>query len=124
MFDNFSVFLAVLAIAFAPMCGIQIVDWYLLRQQRYDIEAIYDATPRSTYWFCGGVNPVAAVSFALGVITYLYLLDPVTYVSRSPFEYMTASIPTVLVAAVAYYLGTRVFYTRAGRFGYRSSLHI
>ena len=38
---------------------------------------------------------------------------------------MTPAVLTlVLVAAVAYYLGTRVFYTRAGRFGYRSSLHI
>lgn len=118
VFDNFSVFLAFLAIAFAPMCGIQIVDWFLLRKQSYDVAAIYDATPRSTYWFTGGINPVAFGSFALGVVTYLYLLDPVSYVFRSPFEYMTASIPTVIVSAVAYWIGSRVFYVRSGRFGY------
>lgn len=120
VFDNFSVFLAFLAVAFAPMCGIQIVDYFLLRKQHYDIESIYDPSPRSTYWFVGGVNPVAIVSFALGVVTYLYLLDPVSYIFRSPFEYFTASIPTLIVTALAYYLGTLALYTRRGRFGYRS----
>ncbi len=52
------------------------------------------------------------------MVTYLYLLDPVSYVFRSPFEYMTASIPTVIVSAVAYWIGSRVFYVRSGRFGY------
>jgi nucleobase:cation symporter-1, NCS1 family len=118
VFEEFSVFLAFLGIAFAPIAGIQIVDFLVLRRQHYDIHSIYLTDPRSKYWYWGGVNWVGMVAFAAGVATYLYLLDPVTYVARDPFQYTTASIPTVFVAGLVYWLGTKLFLIPTGRGGY------
>ncbi len=114
----FSLFLAFLGVAFAPICGIQIADWFLLRRQRYDVRSLYVLGRSSKYYFTGGFNIVGFVSFAAGIVTYIYLLDPVTYVYRTPFQYLTASFPSAFVAALAYTIGTLVFLRPRGAGGY------
>ena len=118
VFDNFGTFLAFLGIAFAPICGIQIMDYFFLRRQRYDVRSLFEHTASSHYHYWGGVNLVALAAFAAGVITYLYLLDPVTYTSRAPFQYTTATIPTVIVSGLVYWLGTRFILRPLGKGGY------
>lgn len=118
VFDNFSIFLAFLGIAFAPMCGMQIVDYFFLRRQHYDVGALFSAKSSATYYYWGGINLVGMVAFVAGVATYLYLLDPVTYVSRAPFQFTTASIPTILVAGLIYWLGTKFILIPQNKGGY------
>lgn len=118
VFVHFGTFLAFLGLAFGPMCGIQVVDYFMLRKQVYDPASIYFRKPGSLYHYWGGINPVGLVAFAAGVLTYLYLLDPVTYISRPPFGYTTATIPTVLVSAAVYWIGARCILQPLGRGGY------
>ena len=40
-FAKFGNFLALIGVAFAPLCGIQIVDYFVLRRRRINIRAIY-----------------------------------------------------------------------------------
>jgi NCS1 family nucleobase:cation symporter-1 len=56
---------------------------------------------------------------AAGFATYLYLLDPVTYASHWPYEYLTASLPTALVGGVVYLIATLLFVRPAGKGDYR-----
>jgi NCS1 family nucleobase:cation symporter-1 len=119
VFDRFGTFLAFLGVCFGPVCGIQIADYFGLRRQRLDAHALYDRTSAGAYHYWGGINPVGLVAFAAGVATYLYLLDPVTYVSRAPFQYLTASIPSITVAGLVYYLGARLVLIPSGRGGYQ-----
>jgi NCS1 family nucleobase:cation symporter-1 len=121
VFDNFSIFLAFLGIAFAPICGLQIVDYFFLRRQTYDVGSLYNKRRSSLYYYWGGINPVGFLAFVAGVATYLYLLDPVTYISRAPFQFMTASIPTIVVSGVVYWVGTRMFLLPRRKGGYGSS---
>jgi NCS1 family nucleobase:cation symporter-1 len=114
----FAVFLAFLGVAFAPICGIQIADWFLLRKQRYDVRSLYVMDKSSKYFYVGGFNLVGFASLAAGVAAYIYLLDPITYVYRTPFEYVTASLPSALVSAVVYTLGTLIFLAPRGIGGY------
>ena len=44
-FAKFGNFLALIGVAFAPLCGIQIVDYFVLRRRRIDIRAIYTDQP-------------------------------------------------------------------------------
>ncbi|MGY1664104.1 purine-cytosine permease family protein [Geodermatophilus sp. SYSU D00705] len=118
VFDHFGTFLSFLGVAFGPMCGIQIADYFLLRRQRLDAHALYDRTPAGAYHYWGGVNPVGLVAFAAGVVAYLYLLDPVTYEAREPFSFLTASVPAVLVSGLVYWVGARLVLVPAGRGGY------
>lgn len=117
-FNNFGTFLAFIGVTFGPMCAIQIVDYLVLRRQRLDVYALYDRRPGSTYWFWGGVNWVAIVAMAVGVVVYIYLLDPLTYVSRSPYEYITASLPTILVSGLTYLVLSLAVTRMSGKGGY------
>lgn len=114
----FSIFVAFLGVAFAPICGIQIVDWFILRKQRYDVRSLYLMNETSLYYYNRGFNPVGWISFALGMGVYMYLLDPITYVYREPFQFMTASFPAAIVAGTAYLVGVKLWIQPSGLGGY------
>ena len=117
-FDNFGTFLAYIGVFFAPLVGIQIVDYFVLRRQRISLRAIYDRSPGAPYSYWGGINPAAVLAMAAGVGTYLYLLNPQSYAIREPFSYIGASLPAAVVAALVHVLLTMLFIKRAGRGGY------
>jgi nucleobase:cation symporter-1, NCS1 family len=107
-FNNFSNFLAFVGVMFAPLCGIQIVDYYLLRRQQLDIRSIYDSSPTSAYYYWAGFNPAALVAMAAGFGVYVYLLNPVSYASNSPYQFLTASLPTLVVGGLVYWGMTKL----------------
>jgi len=117
-FNSFGSFLAFIGVFFAPLVAIQITDYFLLRRQRVSIRALYDPSPDSAYGFWGGFNPAAIAAMVAGFFTYIYLLDPLTYVSNSPYEYLTASLPTAVVGGVVYYLVTKLVVQPSKRGGY------
>ena len=51
--------LDVLAACIGPLFGILLVDYYLLRKGRIDVDALFDDSPQGAYWYSGGVNWVA-----------------------------------------------------------------
>ncbi|WP_066452587.1 cytosine permease [Castellaniella caeni] len=119
-FDNFGTFLAFVGVSFAPMCGIQIADYYCLRRHRggVDVKAMFITGPGTRYHFWGGINPAGFLGIAAGFVAYLYLLDPLTYASHFPYQYVSASFPSALVAGLVYLLITRYFVLPSGRGGY------
>jgi NCS1 family nucleobase:cation symporter-1 len=120
-FANFGTFLAFIGVFFAPMCAIQIVDYLILRQQRINIRAVYVGGPGTDYHYWGGINPAAILAMAAGFVTYLYLLNPVSYASRPPYDWLTASLPTAVISGVVYWLVTVLVVRRAGLGGYGRS---
>ncbi len=117
-FSNFGTFLAFIGVFFAPLCAIQIVDFFLLRGQRINIRGVYLQGPDTPYAYWGGFNPAAVLGMAAGFATYLYLLNPVSYASHSPYEYLTASLPTALAGGLVYYLVTVLVVKPAGKGDY------
>jgi NCS1 family nucleobase:cation symporter-1 len=117
-FDHFGTFLAYIGVFFAPLVGIQIIDYFLLRRQRISLRAIYDKSSDAPYAYWGGFNPAAVLAMAAGVATYLYLLNPQSYAIHEPFSFVGASLPSAVVAAVVHGLLTVVFVRRAGKGGY------
>lgn len=108
-FDNSGTFFAFLGVVFAPVCGIQIVDYFLLRNQTLNTRALYETHSGSSYYFLGGVNPAAFIAVIAGFFTYTSLLNPVTYVSSGLFKYVSASIPALVVSAAVYYIISKLF---------------
>jgi nucleobase:cation symporter-1, NCS1 family len=117
-FDNFGTFLAFIGVFFAPLCAIQIVDFFFLRGQRIDIRGIYQQGDGTPYQYWGGFNPAAILGMAAGCATYLYLLNPVSYASHWPYELLTASLPTAVVGGLVYLLVTVLVVRPAGKGGY------
>lgn len=117
-FNNFGTFLAFIGVTFAPLVAIQIVDYFLLRNQRLDIRALYDDSPSSSYAYWAGFNPAALAAMVAGFFTYIYLLNPLTYESNFPYEYMTAALPTAVVGGVVYLIVTKLVVQPAKLGGY------
>ncbi|MDM8347168.1 cytosine permease [Pseudochrobactrum sp. sp1633] len=117
-FNNFGTFLALIAVTFAPLCGIQIADYFILRKGKVSITAIYDRSPKNEYRYWSGFNPAAILAMVVGVGTYLSLLNPLTYTSSSLYQYTTASLPSALAAGIAFVMLTKLFVQPAKRGGY------
>lgn len=118
VYDNYGRFVSWTAVVVAPLCGIQIVDFFVLRRQRISLRDSYDFSPQSAYRFWGGFNIASLASLAMGALTYALLLNPVSYVSAGMFRYTGASIPAFCVAALMHYLLTRFVVIPRGMGGY------
>ncbi len=119
-FTHFDTFLAYIGVFFAPIVGIQIVDFFVLRRQQISIRGIYDPSRSGPYAYWLGLNPAAVLAMAAGVATYLYLLNPQTYTIREPFTWFGASIPAALVAAAVHVAVTVLLVRPSGRGGYQA----
>ncbi len=117
-FSGFGAFLAFIGVGFAPLCGIQIADYYVLRRRRIDIRAVYDRGDAGAYAFWRGFNPAALLALAVGCGVYIWLLNPLTYASHGPYRFLTASLPSAAVAGLLYVLMTRLVVIPGGRGGY------
>lgn len=122
---NIVTFMYLLGVVFAPVVGIQIVDYYVFRKQKLDVRALYDDTPTGLYRFWGGVNWVALLATAFGMFVYWILLDPVTYENRliigdlNVFKYISASIPAIVLSGALYALLTKLVVIPMKKGGYR-----
>jgi nucleobase:cation symporter-1, NCS1 family len=117
-FDHFGTFLAYLGVLFAPLVGIQIVDYLVLRHQRISVRGIYESGRNAPYGYWSGLNPAALSAMAAGMTTYLYLLDPHSYAVHEPFSWVGASLPTATVSAAVYVVVTQLLVRPAGLGGY------
>jgi nucleobase:cation symporter-1, NCS1 family len=107
-FAKFGTFLAFLGVGFAPLCGIQIADYFVWRRRSVSLRGIYQRDAAGPYAYLYGFNPAALIALALGCAVYMALLNPLTFASRGPYEFLTASLPAALCAGVAYLVGSRV----------------
>ncbi|WP_158553394.1 cytosine permease [Peribacillus saganii] len=118
-FDNFGTFLTLSGVLFAPLIGIQIVDYHLFRNRRLDVKELYNPSLNSSYTFLRGWNPAGILGMVVGFFTYLYLLDPITYESNAPYQYVTATLPTMFIGAFVYWTVTKWIVIPRGWGGYK-----
>lgn len=111
-------FMAFLGVVFAPLIGIQITDYLVIRRQQLDVSSLFDKSSKSRYYFWGGFNPASIVAVLAGFCTYVYLLNPVTYGVTEMFVFLGASVPAILVSGVAYWAGTKLICEAANKGGY------
>jgi NCS1 family nucleobase:cation symporter-1 len=101
-FAKFGTFLAFLGVGFAPLCGIQIADYFIWRRGHVSLRGIYERGPGGPYAYLRGFNPAAIFALALGCAVYMALLNPLTFTSHGPYRFLTASLPAALCAALGY----------------------
>jgi NCS1 family nucleobase:cation symporter-1 len=57
-----------LAAAIGPLYGILLADFYLVKSQKIDVRALFSDRPGDTYWYKGGINPVAVYAVIAGAL--------------------------------------------------------
>jgi NCS1 family nucleobase:cation symporter-1 len=72
--DNFKNFVLVLLMVFTPWSAINLIDYYLVSRERFDIPALYD--PRGRY---GAWNIAALASYVIGVVGQIPFLAQKLY---------------------------------------------
>jgi len=118
VYDNYGRFLSWGAVVLAPQCGVQLVDYYILRRRQLHVRDLFLPPSESRYGYWKGVNVAAFVAVAAGAVTYSLLLNPVSYEPSELFRYTTASIPAFLVAGLVHYVLTRLVVQPLGVGGY------
>ena len=116
-----SAFLAYNATMFAPISGVLLVDYLLLRRGRLNVSQIFEDARDGHYHFQGGFNLAALGCVLLGQLIYIWLLDPVSLAARGPVRLLTASAPGVLLPMLIYFALARLWLIPAGLGGYRAS---
>jgi len=119
IYDNFFVFLAWTALGFAPLSGVTAVDYVLLRRGQVNSRDLYSDAPGKSYSFWGGVNWVAFVSLAVGGLVYYALFNPLSLTANNAlFNWISASVPSCLIAGLVHYVLTKRFLSGSAKGGY------
>jgi NCS1 family nucleobase:cation symporter-1 len=123
LYDRFLLFVTWTGAFLAAICGVVVADYFVLRRQRLDLPDLYARREASAYHFTGGFNLAALAAMALGAVTYVALFNPQTLETRPAFDYLTASVPAVVVAGAAHLALTALLHRRSGRGGYHRAAH-
>ncbi|HET9498869.1 MAG TPA: cytosine permease, partial [Marmoricola sp.] len=100
--DNFKNFVLLLLMVFTPWSAINLTDYYLVSKEKVDLPALYDPDGRYGRW-----NPVAIVTYAVGILVQVPFLAQSLYTGPFTKELGGADISWIIglvVPAVIYYL--------------------
>lgn len=61
-------FVDTLGAVLAPLYGILVADYYLVRKQKLDIQQLFSAEPGSAYYYDNGWNTKALIAFAIAAV--------------------------------------------------------
>ncbi len=107
--DSFVSFLFLISGLFVPVFAIMIVDYWILHRGRYSVSDLV-ASGEGSYWYRGGVNPVAIIAFLVGAGLAFY------WIRISPLP-IGATLPVFVVTFVLYLLLGLAVRGSAGRSG-------
>ena len=99
--DAFYKFLDFQGALFPPLLMIIIVDYYVVRKQKYDMSEI-DKTG-GKYWFSHGFNPYAIISWIIGTLIYI-VLRQMGFGAGS----IGCVIPSCLITILVYYIAAKM----------------
>lgn len=89
LLEFFLTYLPILGAALAPIAGVMLSDYYLIRKRRLNIPAIFRRNSQYHYWH--GINPASFLAWSAGAIVGIIWLDysfivalPVSFVLYYP----------------------------------------
>ncbi|MGH8436298.1 MAG: purine-cytosine permease family protein [Pseudomonas sp.] len=121
IYDGFFIFLVWTSALNSALAGIGIADYFFLRRQRMNLRHLYAPEQQSPYRYWKGFNPIALVALAAGFGIYVLVFNPQTLANTTLFTFVTASLPSCLLAGVVHYVLTRVLAERMGWGAYPNS---
>ena len=117
--EKIPAFMAFLGVLFAPVIGIQIADCFFLRRHQLNVRSLFDKSKGSAYYYWGGVNLASVAAIVAGFVTYVSLLNPITYEVNSLFAYAGAATPSIILSGLVYFIFTKAIVLPANKGGYQ-----
>jgi NCS1 family nucleobase:cation symporter-1 len=103
VFERYGVYLAFIALLTGTYGGIMMADYFLVSRgrQAWSLRQLYNRS--HGYRYVAGFNPAAVAATLAGAGFYLWTLNPLGWTSGNGwFPYITAGIPSFLVAFAVY----------------------
>jgi NCS1 family nucleobase:cation symporter-1 len=97
-------FLGGLGALLGPLFGVMIVDYYVLRRQRVNIEHLYTPNSGSSYFYWKGINPVALAAFIPAAIVAMIVAFLPALSVASPFAWF---VGVAIAGGLYFWLGRR-----------------
>jgi nucleobase:cation symporter-1, NCS1 family len=72
--SGYTTYVGILGNVFAPIAGVLIADYLLVKRMRIDLVALFETG--GPYWYWKGVNPIAVIWTALGFLAYMFVIPP------------------------------------------------
>lgn len=107
LYDLGDAFLAYNGTMQAPVGGVVLVDFFVMRRQRLELRAIFDSAPSGAYYYWKGFNRLALACVVLGQVAYFSLYNPVTGDAHWLFHWVPASIVSFALPGLVYWIGMR-----------------
>lgn len=107
LFDLGGTFLAYNGTMHAPVAGILLVDYFLLKKQYIHLRSIFEASPSGRYYYTRGFNFLALAGIIIGQITYFWIYDPFTDEAIGLFRYLPATVGAFCLPALIYWAGMK-----------------
>jgi len=105
LFDLGDAFLAYNGTMHAPVGGILLVDYFLLKKQRLHLRSIFEAAPTGLYYYWKGFNVLALSCIVIGQLAYFLIYNPFTDEAHALFRVLPASIAAFFLPALIYWAG-------------------
>jgi NCS1 family nucleobase:cation symporter-1 len=118
IYDNFYFILGLACLIYCPISIMAVVDFFLLRKQKWDMRQFYNKTPGSKFYFWKGFNPVALFVFITATPVYYLFLDPITLAYTPAFRYATATGAVAVYCAIMYFVLSKLITLRLHKGGY------
>lgn len=107
LYDLGDAFLAYNGTMHAPVGGVLLVDYFVLKKQRLHLASIFEAAPSGRYYYSNGFNVLALACVVIGQFTYFMVYNPFTDAASALFRYCPASVAAFVLPAVIYYIGMK-----------------
>ncbi|MCT4395766.1 cytosine permease [Periweissella beninensis] len=99
--DAFTQFLDLVGMFLGPEIAIFLTDYFLLKNQKYDISAFTKIAGQ--YWYDKGVNIIALLSWLLGLgVFFIFSMLPIIK------DTIGATFPTMLVTSIVYLIISKI----------------
>lgn len=118
IYDNFYFILGLACLIYCPISIMAAVDFFLLRNEKWDMRQFYNKTPESKFYYWKGFNLVSIFVFVSATPVYYMFLDPITLETTSLFPYATATGSVAIYCAVVYYVLTKLIVIKLKKGGY------
>lgn len=85
-------FVDTLGAVLAPLYGILVADFYLLRRQEIDLDALFSSDPQGPYFYEGGWNKKAIMAFGLAAIFSIATVWVPAFAALSGFGWVIGAL--------------------------------
>lgn len=98
---TFETFLDGIGMFLGPEIAIFLIDFFIIKHKNYQVSEF--SKVNGSYWYTKGVNPVAIVTWAIGVISYL-ILNKLGFIIATT----GATFPAMFITAICYLVANKM----------------